>query len=140
MAFHNREDVRVFWSDCDPAGIVFYGNYYRWMDGATHDLFAAVGMTWRDMSTEFEVFGVPIISAHGEFRMPVRYGDVLNIESHVSKCGNSSFTVSHVFHRSEETVAEGWENRVACRVDPDNPNGLSSIRIPGNVREALGVA
>ena len=26
---------QVHWGDCDPAGIIFYPTYFRWMDAAT---------------------------------------------------------------------------------------------------------
>ena len=31
------------WGDCDPAGIIYYPTYYRWMDGATWALIAQAG-------------------------------------------------------------------------------------------------
>ena len=31
------------WGECDPAGIIFYPNYYRFMDEATWAMFAWAG-------------------------------------------------------------------------------------------------
>ena len=30
--FSNTHLIRVLWTDADPAGITFYGNYFKWMD------------------------------------------------------------------------------------------------------------
>jgi acyl-CoA thioesterase FadM len=34
---------QVQWGDTDAAGIVFYRNFYKWMDEATHHFFAELG-------------------------------------------------------------------------------------------------
>ena len=45
--FVNRRDVQIQWGDCDPAGIVFYPNFLRWMDAASLRYFSADGVaTW----------------------------------------------------------------------------------------------
>ena len=33
--------VKVQWGDTDAAGIVFYPNFYKWMDEATHEFFSS---------------------------------------------------------------------------------------------------
>ena len=38
--FTTRMQRTVEWGDCDPAGIIFYPTYYRWMDAASWHLFA----------------------------------------------------------------------------------------------------
>ena len=41
----NRRDVEIEFGDCDPAGIVYYPNYFRMFDASTAHLFeAALGM------------------------------------------------------------------------------------------------
>jgi 4-hydroxybenzoyl-CoA thioesterase len=32
----NTIQLHVKFGDCDPAGIVFYPNYFRWMDSVLH--------------------------------------------------------------------------------------------------------
>ena len=43
MAFTNTRDIRIEWGDCDPAGIIFYPTYFRWIDAASWALFTSVG-------------------------------------------------------------------------------------------------
>ena len=31
--------VKVEWGDCDPYGIVFYPNFYKWMDNSQWNYF-----------------------------------------------------------------------------------------------------
>lgn len=136
----NIHTVHVLWPDCDPAGIVFYGNYYRWMDDATWFLFQKAGLDWRRLMAAYGVPGMPLVSAHGDFRSPATFGDVLTVESHVSQCGGKSLTVSHVFKAGERVTAEGWEKRVWVRAAPDDPAKITALPIPPEVKAALGVA
>ena len=42
--------VTVHWGDCDPAGIVFFPNFSRWMDQASMAFFVACGLPpWREL-------------------------------------------------------------------------------------------
>ena len=40
----SRRRIRVDWGHCDPAGIVFYPNYFRWFDQCTSALFESAGL------------------------------------------------------------------------------------------------
>ena len=45
--------ARIEWGDCDPAGIIFYPTYFRWIDAASWALFdaAGYGAKWSIMPT-----------------------------------------------------------------------------------------
>lgn len=127
------------WGDCDAAGIVFYPNYYRWMDEATFLLFDSVGLGWNALKARYGAPGTPLVSTHMDYRAPSRFADRLAVECRVSAWGRSSFTVSHRFTRGEAPVAEGWEKRVWVRVDPDDPAKFAAGPIPDEVRAAFAV-
>ena len=124
--------------DCDPAGINFYGTYFRWMDESAYYLFKQAGIRWEDWRSQFDALGIPLISAHADFSSPSKFGDELAIESWVSEWGRSSFTVTHRFMNGDRLAAEGWEKRVWCKGDASDPSGFASAPIPDEVRKALG--
>ena len=134
----NVHTIRVLWTDCDPAGITFYGNYYRWMDEAAYYLFKSVGIRWEEWRSRFDALGIPLISAHADFSSPTKMGDELTIESHVSDWGRSSFTITHRFMNGDKLAAVGWEKRVWCKGDPADPSTITSAPIPDEVRVPLG--
>ena len=136
--FSNIHRITVLWTDCDPAGINFYGNYFKWMDEASYYLFKAAGLRWEEWGSRWNSIGCPIISAHGDFRSPARFGDQIDIESRVSEWGKSSFTVTHVFREGERLTAEGYEKRVFCTGTPTDPSSITSAPIPDDIRAALG--
>jgi 4-hydroxybenzoyl-CoA thioesterase len=137
-SLHNFHTIRVLWTDCDPAGIAFYGNYYKWMDEAAYYLFKAGGIRWEEWRSRFDALGIPLFSAHADFSSPTRMGDELTIESWVSEWGKSSFEVTHRFMNGDRLAADGYEKRVWCLGDPTDPSTFKSAPIPDEVREALG--
>jgi YbgC/YbaW family acyl-CoA thioester hydrolase len=127
------------WGDCDAAGIVFYPNYYRWMDEASFLLFSSVGLGWNELRARYGTPGAPLVSSHADYRAPSKFADRLTVESRVAEWGRSSFTVAHRFTRGDVLVAEGWEKRVWVTVGADDPARIAPAPIPDEVRAAFAV-
>ncbi|WIM09609.1 acyl-CoA thioesterase [Enhydrobacter sp.] len=137
MALTGRHEITVEWGDCDPAGIVYYPSYFRWLDQATYRLFLAAGLKRDDVSGGQWKEGTPLVAAECAFRRPSQHGEKLIIESHVDKLGRSSFTIRHVFRDSTgQIAAEGSETRIWARKDGD-ARSLRAVAIPDDVRKRL---
>ena len=52
--------LTVGWGDCDPAGIVFYPNYFRWFDDASWRLFEAGGLPHPDRPGRLKAGEIPV--------------------------------------------------------------------------------
>ncbi len=136
--FKTLQRIRVQWSHCDPAGIIFNPHYYVWMDQATHQLLQACGFDLFAQVNKDGFRGCPLVSSGLEFKAPLFLGDVVTVTSHVERLGNSSFTVKHSFARDDSTtVAEGHEERVWAVDHPDDPKRMTGSPIPDRVRRAL---
>jgi 4-hydroxybenzoyl-CoA thioesterase len=130
--------VLVEWGDCDPAGIVYYPAYYRWMDQSTFRLFRSAGLTRDHMSNGQWTEGPPLVETKCAFRRASQHGEQLTVHSHVSRWGTSSFTITHVFlNEAGEVAAEGYETRIWARKQGD-ARSLKSVPIPDIVRSKLG--
>jgi 4-hydroxybenzoyl-CoA thioesterase len=102
---------QVQWGDCDPAGIIFYPTYFRWMDAATWSFMESVGFTPRRMREEHR--SMPLVSAECQFVAPALHGDRCEVRSSIARFGGKSFVVSHEIVRSDASVlAKGSETRV----------------------------
>ena len=126
------------WGECDPAGIIFYPNYYRFMDEATWAMFAWAGFDAQRMRAEH--FSLPLVDSRCEFMSSPLFGDEIEIRSQVSKWGSSSLALSHEFVKAADgtVLARGSEMRVWCRYEAGPGSPLKSVPIPGEVRAALG--
>ncbi|HZY17615.1 MAG TPA: acyl-CoA thioesterase [Ramlibacter sp.] len=138
MAATGRLRRTLEWGDCDPAGIIYYPTYYRWMDAASWALMALAG--WPAQRMRDEHVTLPLVSAQCDFLSSPTFGDHCEVRSHISRWGGSSFTVSHeiVLLGPERPLARGSESRVWCRYEAGPGSRLRSARLPDDVRAALG--
>jgi 4-hydroxybenzoyl-CoA thioesterase len=111
-SFTNTRSVRIAWGDCDPAGIIYYPNYFRIFDASTAMLFeAALGMTKFEMFKNLEFTGWPLVRTQARFVKPTRFGDDVDVVSSI-KFGRSSFDIEHKLSLKGELCAECSEKRV----------------------------
>jgi len=138
MTLFSRE-LEIAFGDCDPAGIVFYPNYFRFFDTSTAMLFAmALGMKQADWAERHGVLGIPMVDTGSSFKRPSRFGDVVRIETQVIACRRSSFDVRHQLFNADQLAVEGRETRVWVGRDPDSPGGIRARPLPAEVVRALG--
>jgi 4-hydroxybenzoyl-CoA thioesterase len=132
MATHsNTRMVRIEWGDCDPAGIIFFPNYFRIFDHSTAMLFETVlGMTKFEMFRKLEFTGWPLVRTQAKFIKPTRFGDDVNVFSTIV-FGRSSFEVAHKLSLNGELCAECSEKRVWTVRDADGR--LKSHPVPDAV-------
>lgn len=126
--------IRALWTDCDPAGIMFYGTYFRWMDECSFYLFRKARLRWENCWTELGMLGIPLVTAHCDFRSPVKFADEVTAESWITDWGRSSFVANHRFSVGTRVTAEGYEKRVWCAGNPSDPSTIKPIPIPGEIK------
>jgi 4-hydroxybenzoyl-CoA thioesterase len=132
-------EVEIEFGDCDPAGIVFYPNYFRFFDAATAGLLRqALGSRKREWTERYGIIGIPMVDTGAKFLRPSRFGDVVRIETTVTIIGRTSFTVQHRLTNAGELAIEAHEVRVWAGRDPDAGERLRPRTIPDEVRLALG--
>jgi 4-hydroxybenzoyl-CoA thioesterase len=141
LMFINKRQVTIEWGDCDPAGIVFYPRYFEIFDASTAYLFqAALGYSKYEMTLRFGIVGYPMVETGAYFHVPSRYGDVVSIETQITRFGRSSFDVSHRLFRGDVLSIEANETRVWSARDPENSEKIKGVPIPQAVIDALSLS
>lgn len=80
----------IRFSHCDPAGIVFFVNFFEMISGIVEDWFRdAVGLPFQEMHLERRV-GFPIVNTGCEFFRPCHLGDTLVLELAIARLGRAS--------------------------------------------------
>ena len=134
--FTRTTQVEIQFGDCDPAGIVYYPNYFRFFDNATAGLLsAALGMHKRNWLEHYGIAGIPMVDTGSRFIRPSSFGDVIDIRSEVTELGRSSFSVRHTVSREGEVCIKAHEKRVW--VVRDDAGGIRSAPLPDDVRHRL---
>ena len=137
--FTRTTQVEIQFGDCDPAGIVYYPNYFRFFDNATAGLLsAAFAMHKRNWLEHFGIAGIPMVDTGARFIKPSRFGDVVDIRTEITELGHSSFSVKHTLLRDGEVAIEAHEKRVW--VVRDEQGGIRSAPLPEDVRQKLSAS
>lgn len=138
-SFVFRRQLTIEWGHCDPAGIVFNPRFFEFFDTSTWLLFeAALGVKPEALATAFNIMGIPLVDARAEFRKPAKFGDMIEIASHVAEFRRSSFDVVHRVSVGGELAIEGGETRVWAARNPADPEKIKSIPIPADVTAKFG--
>jgi 4-hydroxybenzoyl-CoA thioesterase len=92
MTFISAKPIRFH--HCDPAGIVFYPQYFVLFNELVEDWFnAGLGIDFARYHTE-ERHGIPMAHVECDFVAPSKIGEVLDFCLSVEKIGTSSLTLA----------------------------------------------
>ena len=127
--------VNVQFGDCDPAGIVFFPNFNRWMDEASLAFFMAQGVPpWRVLAKTRNIHGTPLLEIHTRFYKSATYGEALEIHTTVESWARRTFTHRHLIKRGDTLLCEGTEVRTFIERDPEDPERIRSIPVPEDIK------
>ena len=124
----------VSWGDCDALGIVFYPNYFAWMDRAFHQLTRQLGFDQDTLKSDYQISGTPLSHVDCKFVSPAHYYETLAIHIETSDLSRTSWQLEYRFHCEERQIAIGTERRVFV----SHTNGrLQKTDIPDDLRSKI---
>ena len=77
-------NVRVYWADCDAAGILYYANFFRFFEVAEEELYYSLNRPRVDILRELQI-GFPRVEAAAKFFKPARQGDLMEVTVWVAR-------------------------------------------------------
>lgn len=130
--------VQVHFGDCDPAGIVFFPNFARWMDQASLAFFMAAGLPpWRELVRTRGIVGTPVLETHTRFIQPATYGETLEVHTSVTAWERKVFRHLHRVMRpgpeGPTLLCEGTEVRAFVVRHPEDATRLKAIAPPEDI-------
>jgi 4-hydroxybenzoyl-CoA thioesterase len=134
--------VNVQFGDCDPAGIVFFPNFLRWMDAASLAFFMECGVPpWRELVKTRGIVGTPLLEINTKFYKTVTYGQTITIATHVEEWRDKVIVQLHRVTRAgstpggtEDLICEGREVRAFVRRDANDPDRLRAMPVPEDIK------
>ncbi len=132
--------VDVTFGDCDPAGIVFFPNFSRWMDSASLAFFMQCGVApWRELAKTRGIIGTPLLEINTKFHKAATYGERLTVTTHVEEWRAKVFVQIHRItrarsHGGDDPICEGREVRAFVKRDEHDPDRLRAIPVPEDIR------
>jgi len=93
---------RIRWRDVDVMGVVYYGNYLRFMEAAETEFFRAADFSYDRLAEEFGVW-IARIRLECDYRVPARLDDEIACRAELRKVGGSSLTFTFPIERADGT-------------------------------------
>ena len=122
----------IRFSHCDPAGIVFFVNFFEMISGIVEDWFRdAVGLPFQEMHLERRV-GFPIVNTGCEFFRPCHLGDTLVLELAIARLGRASIEFD-----IRGRVGGDEKFRARHKVAMVSLGTFKSMAIPPDMREKM---
>jgi 4-hydroxybenzoyl-CoA thioesterase len=127
----------IRFSDCDPAGIVFYPQYFVMVNGLVEDwVEEGLGVGYRRLIVERRI-GLPTVRLEAEFRAVSRMGDRVRLQLAVKRLGGRSLTLDL---RCMGWAADGSEElrmRVEQVLVTTSLETHRAIELPADLRSAI---
>ena len=127
--------VEVYFGDCDPAGIVFFPNFSKWMDQASMAFFRACGVPpWRELEQTRGIVGTPLLEIHTKFLRTATYGETIEVHTCVEEWSAKTFRQRHVVRRGDTVLCEGTEVRAFVMRDAAQGGRIRAIPVPEDIK------
>ncbi|WP_414708509.1 acyl-CoA thioesterase [Ramlibacter sp.] len=128
-------NVDIRFGDCDPAGIVFFPRYHRWMDAASLNFFMAQGVPpWHELEHTRGIVGTPLLEHHARFVKSATYGERLTITTSIVEWRPKVFLQKHVVMRGDDLICESTETRIFVVRDEKDRRRIRAIPVPEDIR------
>lgn len=124
----------IRFSDCDPAGIVFYPQYFVMFNGLVEDwVDEGLGVGFRELIVERRI-GLPTVRLEADFRAVSRMGDKVLLQLRVERLGGRSITLD-----SRCIAAADGEVRMQMRqvLVTTSLQSHQAVDVPVDLRDAI---
>lgn len=123
MSTHVEAKLRVIYGDTDQMGVVYYANYFRYFEFSRSEYFRARGGNYTEL--EKAGYGLPVVSAHCDYKRSAKYEDLLVIRVHVAELRRASLRFEYSVTRDgDDTVLATGHTVHACVGPSGKPTGL----------------
>ncbi|MDU6431745.1 MAG: thioesterase family protein [Pantoea sp.] len=117
--------ITVSFHDCDPMGVVWHGNYFRFFEQAREALLRQVGYSYAEMAASGYVW--PVVDAHVKYRQPLRCEEIVRVSARITEYENRlriDYEIKNVAGQVTTRahtlqVAVSQQTQEICFVSPD---------------------
>ena len=122
--------LRVYYEDTDAQGVVYYANYFKFMERARTEWIRAMGIEQDALLHEQRKMFV-VVATTADFHHPARFNDELCVTASLESRARASFVISQDIYRgtlSGERLCSGSVR--AAFIDADT---LRPARLPDSL-------
>lgn len=121
---------RVYYEDTDLAGIVYYANYFKFIERARSDWVRDLGVDQNQMKAETGlVFAVARVEA--DFKSPAKFDDMITVETEVASLSGARLVLQQRVCRDAQVLFDSVVTLV-CLSQSGRP-----VKFPAETRRLL---
>jgi acyl-CoA thioester hydrolase len=126
--------LRVRYAETDNMGVVYYANYYIWMEVGRVDLCKACGFNYRDMEIEDGIF-LAVAEAQCRYRYPARFDDEVVVKTWIESANTRVVIFAYEIRLAEvdRVLATGSTRHVFVSRE------MQRIRLPEKYHALFGI-
>jgi acyl-CoA thioester hydrolase len=124
--------VRVYYEDSDAQGLVYFANYFKFMERARTEWLRSLGVE-QDLLLHQERRFFVVVDTDAQFLLPARFNDQLLVTVGLEQLARASFLIEQKIYRNSldgDLLCQG--NTRAAFLDADT---LKPVRVPANFFE-----
>lgn len=124
--------IRVYYEDTDLQGVVYYANYFRYMERARTEWLRSLGVEQDRLLDEERRYFV-VVDTYAEFLKPAKFNEMLVATARLAKLTRATFLIEQNIYRGSldgDLLCRG--NVKAAYVDADTQKPL---RVPASIFE-----
>ncbi|HUS31657.1 MAG TPA: thioesterase family protein [Kofleriaceae bacterium] len=125
----HRYAYQIIFGDTDQMGVVYYGNYLRFFEGARASYWRSLGRSYKDL--EAANIALPVIEAHCNYKRPAHYEDLIEVDLRVAEVRAASLRFEYTVHRGADILADGYTRHAVI-----GPNGRPRA-LPDDMRALI---
>ena len=129
---HFAWPVRVYYEDTDAQGLVYYANYFKFMERARTEWLRSLGVEQDALMREKRQIFV-VVDTRAEFLKPASFNDQLLVTAGIDNISRASFLIEqNIFHNSLDGALLC---RGTIRAALLNADTLKPVRVPHSLFE-----
>ena len=125
--------LRVYFEDSDAQGLVYYANYFKFMERARTEWIRALGVEQDVLLSEQRRLFV-VVETHAEFVQPARFNDRLVVTAALRERARASFLLEQRIHRESldgDLICRGTTRAAYLNADTMKPARLPDTLFEG---------
>lgn len=118
--------IRVYYEDTDAGGVVYHGNYLKFMEQARTEYLRALGFSQEAMRKEDKT-GFVVRSIAIKFHQPARLDDLLDLKTQLKKTGGASLLFAQEIFKDEHLLCQAEVNIACLNLNNGKPQSIPTL-------------
>tara|TARA_A100001234_G_C12330506_1_gene261537 strand:- start:55 stop:450 length:396 start_codon:yes stop_codon:yes gene_type:complete len=116
MSKQFKQKIKIYYEDTDSGGVVYYANYLKYLERARSEAIYSLGLSNSILQKDYGTL-IIVKSCNIKYKKPAKFEDELEVMSSVISKTRTSFSMSQIIKRQEDTISEAEVQLVTVNKD-----------------------